>query len=102
MQWISLFPAAELVENMARSVRVSGKKIVLVRQGDRIFALEDRCSHEEVALSQGFIEPGKICCTMHGAAFDLATGAALTPPAYEPVKSYPITIEDGIIKIQIP
>jgi len=101
MPWISLMPLSELVENTPRSVRVFGKKILVLRQGERVYALEDRCSHEASPLVDGYVSAGKIACPSHGALFELASGAALTPPAYEAVTVYPVTVENGVVRINV-
>ena len=102
MAWTSLFPAAELADNMIRLVRISGKKIILVRQAEQIYALEGTCSHEDYSLAEGFLEQGKICCSLHGSAFELASGAALSPPAFAPVATYPVEVREGIIWVRMP
>jgi 3-phenylpropionate/trans-cinnamate dioxygenase ferredoxin subunit len=84
-----------------RNVQVGKKKIVVIRQGDELYALEDRCSHENYPLSDGFLEEGKIACAMHGAEFDLKTGEALALPAYENVNTYVVRVNDGMVEVQI-
>jgi 3-phenylpropionate/trans-cinnamate dioxygenase ferredoxin component len=101
MAFVPLFPLEQLQDQTIRKVKWSGKKLIVVKQGDDLFALADRCSHEDYALSEGFLEPGKICCSMHGAGFDLKTGAALSLPAYEPVTVYPVQVKDGMVEIDI-
>jgi len=101
MAWISLFPFSELVDGMIRPIRVAGKKLIVVRQGDQVFALVDQCSHENYPLAEGFVQAGKISCSLHGAAFDLASGAALSMPAVESIAVYPVRIEDGMVLIEI-
>jgi 3-phenylpropionate/trans-cinnamate dioxygenase ferredoxin component len=101
MAFVPLFPLEQLLDQSIRKVKVSGKKMIVVRQGEKLYALADRCSHEDYALSEGFLEPGKICCSMHGAGFDLATGAALSLPAYEPVAVYPVQVNNGMVEIDI-
>jgi 3-phenylpropionate/trans-cinnamate dioxygenase ferredoxin subunit len=41
-------------------------------------------------------------CALHGARFDLRTGAALSLPAVLPVGSFPVWIEDGVVKLEVP
>ncbi len=101
MAFVPLFPLAQLTDQTLRKVKVAGKKIIVVKQGEAVYALADRCSHEDYALSEGFLEPGKICCSMHGAAFDLKSGAALSLPAYEAVPTYPIRVHEGMVEIDI-
>lgn len=54
--------------------------LALVRQGDRYFAVEDRCPHAEASLSEGFVESGRIVCPLHFAEFDLVHGAVSNAP----------------------
>lgn len=68
---------------------------------DGLFALDDTCSHGQASLCEGFVEDGKVECPYHSALFDLRTGEALTMPATEPVKSYPVEVDDGKIYILI-
>ena len=71
---------------------------ILVFNHDGVYyALEDRCSHEDFELSAGTFDPadGTIECVLHGARFDVRTGAALCAPAYEPVAKFPVKREHG-------
>lgn len=74
--------------------------IVKTKAGD-IRALDDKCSHGEISLSEGFVENETIECWAHGAKFSLETGAALTLPAFEPVAVYEVIIDNGDIFLEI-
>lgn len=79
---------SDLPARRALRVVVSGIPMAVVRVDDEVFALEDRCSHADVALSEGDVEGCTIECWLHGSAFDLRTGRPLTPPAIQPVATY--------------
>ena len=65
-----------------------------------VYALEDRCSHAEYALSAGEVLPdGTIECVWHGARFDCRTGAACHPPAIDDVATYPVRVDGGVISV---
>ena len=64
-------------------------------------ALDDKCSHGEISLSEGFVDNETIECWAHGAKFDLNTGKPLSLPAYEPVATYEVLIENGDIFLEI-
>ena len=67
-----------------------------------LFALEDRCSHDDGPLCEGEFDCGQrvAVCPRHGATFDIATGRALTLPAYIPVATFPVRVrEDGIVVV---
>ena len=68
------------------------------------YAIEDRCSHDDGPLCEGDWDPdeGVVVCPRHGANFDLRTGAALTLPAFEPVTTYTVRVENGTIEVDIP
>jgi 3-phenylpropionate/trans-cinnamate dioxygenase ferredoxin subunit len=71
--------------------------VVLVNVGGTIHAILDRCTHEDLPLSDGEMEGNVIVCTYHGARFDVISGAARGLPAVKPVKTFSVEIrEDGI------
>jgi 3-phenylpropionate/trans-cinnamate dioxygenase ferredoxin component len=75
--------------------------IVLVRDGERVHALRDECSHAEVALSEGEVTRKGIECWLHGSCFDLATGRPNALPAHEPVDVYRVDIRDGDVHVSL-
>ncbi len=81
-------------------IEKNGESICVARIGDEVFAIGDTCSHSDASLSEGDISDYSIECWLHGAAFDLRTGEALTPPAFEPVKKYSVTIDGDSVTIE--
>ena len=68
-----------------------------------LYAIEDRCSHDDGPLAEGEFDP-ETCtveCPRHGSLFDLKTGKPMTLPAYVPVDTYPVIIEDETIKLEV-
>ena len=63
-------------------------------------ALDDKCSHGEISLSEGFVDDQTIECWAHGAKFELDTGKPLSLPAYEPVATYEVLIENDEIFVE--
>jgi 3-phenylpropionate/trans-cinnamate dioxygenase ferredoxin subunit len=66
-------------------------------------AIEDRCSHDDGILVEGELDQDNctIECPRHGSRFDLRTGRPLTLPAYQPVDTFPVSVEDDIIRVEI-
>jgi len=95
--WVRVASADELVSSMC--VTVEGTAIALFRTGGEIFALGDVCSHEYSRLSEGEVWEGEVYCPKHGSRFALATGAVTGLPATQPVRSWPVKIENGGIWI---
>jgi 3-phenylpropionate/trans-cinnamate dioxygenase ferredoxin component len=79
---------------------VGNDPVVLANVDGVLYAVRDRCSHEEYPLSDGEIEGDNVVCQYHGARFDLASGAPRGLPAVKPVKTFPVEIRDDGIYIQ--
>lgn len=77
--------------------------IVVTRQGDAYFALQDRCPHADASLSEGFLEGRRIVCPLHFAEFDLLTGTAHNAPKGCPnAKAYRVVSQDGDLYLCLP
>lgn len=92
---------AALVAGKPVRIEKNGESICVARVGDQVFAIGDTCSHSDASLSEGDITDFKIECWLHGAEFDLRTGAALTPPATAPVKSYLVTVDGDSVTVEM-
>jgi 3-phenylpropionate/trans-cinnamate dioxygenase ferredoxin subunit len=90
-----------IVEGKPVKLSKNGKDICVARVGNEIFAIEDNCSHQDAALSEGEQNGYKIECWLHSAEFDLRTGDALTPPASQPVKTYPVLVDGNNVVVEI-
>jgi 3-phenylpropionate/trans-cinnamate dioxygenase ferredoxin subunit len=66
-----------------------------------VFALHDECTHEEFPLSSGELVGAQVTCVLHGARFDLETGAPRALPAVRPVKTYEARVEGEEIQVRI-
>jgi 3-phenylpropionate/trans-cinnamate dioxygenase ferredoxin subunit len=98
-----LGPLAELASGAVRRYDVAGHRIAVVRIDDDVYALGDRCSHADVSLSEGEVDPDErtLECWKHGSEFDLETGEALTLPATRPVPTYEARVEGDDIVVVI-
>ena len=90
-----------IVEGKPVRLTKNGKDICVARVGNEVFAIEDNCSHQDAALSEGEQNGYKIECWLHSAEFDLRTGDALTPPASQPVKTYPVSVDGNNVVVEI-
>jgi 3-phenylpropionate/trans-cinnamate dioxygenase ferredoxin subunit len=88
-----------------RAVRVTvdGTALAVVRIGDEFHCVADRCSHADVALSEGEVDcdAREIECIRHGSAFSLVTGVPSTLPATQPVAVHRVRVEDGRVMVEI-
>lgn len=83
-------------------VSVAGREILLCRTADGFFAIANMCSHAEATLDSGRMRGHRILCPLHGAAFDVRDGKALSPPAIAPIATYPVRVEGDNVLVAIP
>ncbi|MDQ3822550.1 MAG: non-heme iron oxygenase ferredoxin subunit [Actinomycetota bacterium] len=103
MAEIDVGPADELAPCEVKIVHVGDLAIGVYNLGGEFHAIEDRCSHDDGPLCEGDFDCGEgyAVCPRHGAHIDIRSGAALTLPAVEPVATYPVRVEDGVVKVQV-
>ncbi|MHB1235643.1 MAG: non-heme iron oxygenase ferredoxin subunit [Microbacteriaceae bacterium] len=98
MMEVKICSESDLVVGEAVRVEIDGTPIAVVRDSaGTVHAIGDTCTHGDISLSEGFVEGETIECWAHGSKFSLATGSALTLPAYEPVPVFAVSIRDGDI-----
>ncbi|MCX2981936.1 non-heme iron oxygenase ferredoxin subunit [Halieaceae bacterium IMCC14734] len=83
-------------------VELKGHDILLCHIEAGIFAVTNLCSHAEAQLHEGKLKGHKILCPLHGAAFDVRDGTALTRPATKPLCSYRVKVLGDDILIELP
>ena len=100
---IEVCPVEELAPGEMRLVEWDDLEIGVFNCGGTLYAIEDRCSHDDGPLAEGEFDPDKctVECPRHGSLFDLKTGKPLTLPAYVPVDTFPVIIEDETIKLEV-
>ena len=87
--------------SMARLV-VGDLPICLIHADDgRFYAIEDRCSHEDYALSEGDLDGYTVECPRHGSRFDIRTGDVLNPPAVLPVATFAVELNDDAVVVEV-
>ena len=99
-EWIDVAPESGFPPGSRRCVAAGGTPIAVFNIAGVYYAIEDVCSHEAETLSDGAVDGCDIVCPRHGARFSLATGAALSPPAYEPVATFPVRVANGMVQVR--
>ncbi len=100
---MDICPVEELPPGAKRVVMWEDLEIGIVNCNGAILAVEDRCSHDDGDLMEGDVdeETCTVECPRHGSEFDLRTGQPLNLPAYVPIETYPVMVEDGVIKVEV-
>ena len=100
---IDICPLSELPPGAMRVVEWEDLEIAVVNCNGDVFAIEDRCSHDDGPLAEGILDPAACTleCPRHGSLFDLRTGAPKTLPAYEPIETFPVRIDGDLIKLEV-
>ena len=92
---------AELTPGVPRLVEADGKRVVLVRIGDRVHALSDVCVHQGGPLSEGKLSGTRLACPWHGWMYDVRTGQCVFPGRGAAVPSYLVRVESNEVLVEI-
>lgn len=97
MNWVRVLPQNILSESdFIRKVNASGKKIIVVKSDDKLFAMDSKCPHAGADLSQGWCSQGNIVCPYHRHEFNMETGRGKAGQGNY-INTYPVEIRaDGI------
>ena len=97
--WIEVTPVTDFMPGSCRVVTTDETSIIVFNLDGRYYAVENRCTHEDAELSDGVLEGEEIVCPLHGARFSVVTGAVLSPPAYENLRTFPVQVTNGWVVV---
>ncbi len=98
----------DLPEGQARVFDIGPYRIAFARAGTAVFAIEDRCSHDDGELGDGAVHDlteagGEIACPRHGGRFDMASGRATRMPAIAPVETFDARVDaETFVVVELP
>ena len=100
---IDVCPLDELPPGTMKLVAAGPLVVGVFNIDGELYAVEDRCSHDDGPLVEGDWEPDEavVICPRHGSRFDIRTGRPLTLPAFEPVATFEVRVEDGLVKVEV-
>ena len=103
MPELDVCPVEDLPPGEVKIVRAGEIAIGVYNAGGELYAIEDRCSHDDGPLAEGDWDPEDLVaiCPRHGSRFDIRTGRALSLPAYLPVETFPVKVVDGVVKVMV-
>ena len=99
---IQLCRTTDVAIGAALKVETSGLALAVFNVDAEFFVTDDACTHGPGSLSEGYLDGDFVECNFHGGQFNVRTGAVVSPPCMVPVKTYAVTIEDGMILIDAP
>jgi len=84
------------------SVRIPGQPAIAVfhTEEGELYAIDDTCTHQDASLADGWLEGCFVECPLHAALFDLRTGMPTCLPAKDPVRTYAVVVEEGVIYVE--
>jgi len=98
----AVLPESNLPDNKPTRAMYQGVPILLVRRGERLFAMAETCSHFSGPLSEGKLEGDSIVCPYHASRFALEDGRVLNGPAVHPQPCLEVRARDGVIEVRKP
>ena len=101
-QFVKVGTTAEFEDLEAgKLVEVGGHSIAIFNVGDSYCAIENTCPHRGGPLAEGMLAGEEVICPWHGSRFNVKTGALLTPPARQGVKSFPVRVTGNDVEVEI-
>ena len=102
--WMGVLPSTDLADRKPVKVEVDGSDVLLVRNGEELFAIGNRCPHQGAPLHKGMVRFGgslrTVQCPLHGSTFDLADGRVMRGPATQPARTYETRVTEGVVEIR--
>ncbi|MGB7588836.1 MAG: non-heme iron oxygenase ferredoxin subunit [Solirubrobacterales bacterium] len=100
---IPVCPISELPPGSMRLIEHEGAKIGVFNCDGALYAIEDRCSHDNGPLAEGEFDASTctVECPRHGSLFDLTTGRPKTLPAYAPVRTFSTAVVDDTVTLEV-
>jgi nitrite reductase/ring-hydroxylating ferredoxin subunit len=101
MPRLELCQAADVADGTALKVETEGLILAVFNVEGEYYVLDDACTHGPGSLSEGYIEGDVVECNFHNGQFNIRTGEVVLPPCMIPMKTYPTTVEDGKVYIEV-
>ena len=98
-EWHRVASAQDIAKGKTLCVDVDGREVLLCHTGDGVFAVDNLCTHAAARLCEGKLKGHRILCPLHGAAFDVRDGSALTRPASIALATYQVRVEEDAISV---
>jgi 3-phenylpropionate/trans-cinnamate dioxygenase ferredoxin component len=100
---VEVCPLDELPPGTMRLVPAGVLTVGVFNCGGALYAIEDRCSHDDGPLAEGDWDPEAcvVVCPRHGSRFDLETGIPMSLPAFVAVRTFPVSVRNGMVVVDV-
>ncbi len=99
MNYTPVCALEEIPAQSSKSVSVDGVSVLLCNHNGSIYALENRCTHQNNPLEGGRVRGGYVSCPLHGVRFKLDTGEPVGALTRIPVRTFAVQVEDGVVSV---
>ena len=101
VEFVRVARSGQVPDGYVRRFYANTLQLCVARFQGKAYATSNYCTHLDCLLSSGKLVDDGIGCSCHGSVFDLETGEVLSPPATEPIRTYPVREDDGQIYIGV-
>jgi nitrite reductase/ring-hydroxylating ferredoxin subunit len=101
MAFVKAVMTSEVPPGKGKQVKVGGKTLAVFNVNGTFYAIDDTCSHRGASLAEGELEGHQVICPWHAAAFDVTSGAHLSPPARRDVACYKVQVVGDEVQVDI-
>jgi nitrite reductase/ring-hydroxylating ferredoxin subunit len=98
---IELCNTEDVQPGSALKIETGDLTLAVFNVGGEFFVTDDQCTHGPGSLSEGYLEDDVVECNFHNGQFNVRTGEVVSPPCMVPIKTYPVTILDGKVTIEV-
>jgi 3-phenylpropionate/trans-cinnamate dioxygenase ferredoxin subunit len=102
LEYIPVGTLDEIKDGGRLFIEIDETSIVIIKIGEKYFAIADICSHDDGPVGEGTLEGYEIICPRHGARFDIRTGKVLALPAFVDIPAYAVRLVGEQIEIGLP
>lgn len=102
MSWIQITRAENIPLREGRNVLVGSHDVAIFNLGGRFLAVENRCPHGGGPLAEGIVSGNTVVCPLHAWKICLESGGVKKPQSQACIVTYPVSVSEGIVSIQLP
>jgi len=100
-EWTDIGDEDMVEEDDVLQVCLDGARLAVYRIDGQVYVTDDRCTHQEASLADGYMDGRTIECPRHQGVFDICTGKAMGPPLEHDLRTYEVRVAEGRIHVDL-